>query len=131
MVAPAAHDESLVDAALAPGSPVAVGKVPVSRAQAALQTSTVLPAGALYRPASSKGIDFMAGETEWNDSMGEGDMVLELADGLALSGHSFGAEKSVSGECVFQTGKLTSYLSQPPTHAPANLNQVWLATPSP
>lgn len=63
-----------------------------------------LPPGSLYPPASGKGVDFMAGETEWNDAMGEGDMVLELADGLALSGHSFGAHKSVSGECVFQTG---------------------------
>lgn len=66
--------------------------------------SPKLPPGSLYPPASGKGVDFMAGETEWNDSMGEGDMVLELADGLALSGHSFGAHKSVSGECVFQTG---------------------------
>jgi carbamoyl-phosphate synthase/aspartate carbamoyltransferase len=33
-------------------------------------------------------------------------MVLELADGLALAGHSFGADKSVAGECVFQTGEL-------------------------
>lgn len=66
--------------------------------------SPTLPAGALYPPASGKGVDFMAGETEWNDSMGQGDMVLELADGLALSGHSFGADKSISGECVFQTG---------------------------
>jgi carbamoyl-phosphate synthase/aspartate carbamoyltransferase len=48
----------------------------------------------------------MAGETEWKDSMGEADMVLELADGLALSGNSFGApNKSISGECVFQTGE--------------------------
>jgi len=32
--------------------------------------------------------------------------VLELADGTAFKGYSFGAEgKSVSGECVFQTGK--------------------------
>ena len=32
--------------------------------------------------------------------------VLELADGSAFKGISFGAEgKSVSGECVFQTGE--------------------------
>ena len=32
-------------------------------------------------------------------------MVLELADGVAYAGFGFGAEgKSVSGECVFQTG---------------------------
>jgi hypothetical protein len=35
------------------------------------------------------------------------DAVLELIDGSAFRGISFGAEgKSVSGECVFQTGKL-------------------------
>ena len=33
-------------------------------------------------------------------------MVLELADGTAFQGYSFGApHKSISGECVFQTGK--------------------------
>lgn len=33
------------------------------------------------------------------------DAVLELADGTAFRGISFGAEgKSVAGECVFQTG---------------------------
>lgn len=35
-----------------------------------------------------------------------GKMVFELADGAIYEGYSFGAEgKSVSGECVFQTGK--------------------------
>jgi len=32
------------------------------------------------------------------------DGVLELVDGSAYRGISFGAEKSISGECVFQTG---------------------------
>jgi len=32
------------------------------------------------------------------------DGVLELADRSAYCGFSFGAEKSISGECVFQTG---------------------------
>lgn len=37
---------------------------------------------------------------------GELDGVLELSDGSAFRGISFGAEgKSVAGECVFQTGK--------------------------
>lgn len=36
-------------------------------------------------------------------------MVLELADGVAYAGFGFGAEgKSVSGECVFQTGPWVS-----------------------
>ena len=30
--------------------------------------------------------------------------VLALQDGSVFQGFSFGAEKSVSGECVFQTG---------------------------
>ncbi|AFR92748.1 carbamoyl-phosphate synthase, large subunit [Cryptococcus neoformans C23] len=64
------------------------------------------PAGSLYPPATLKGIDYqgMPEEPKWDDSMGEPDAVLELADGLALAGHSFGAKKSVAGECVFQTG---------------------------
>lgn len=34
------------------------------------------------------------------------DIVLELNDGSAFRGFSFGAQgKSVAGECVFQTGK--------------------------
>ena len=37
------------------------------------------------------------------------DAVLELQDGTAFRGISFGAEgKSVAGECVFQTGMLDS-----------------------
>lgn len=66
--------------------------------------------GSLYPPSTLKGIDSngMPDEPEWTEDMGEGDMVLELADGLALAGHSFGAEKSVAGECVFQTGKSRS-----------------------
>ncbi|KDQ57925.1 hypothetical protein JAAARDRAFT_34741 [Jaapia argillacea MUCL 33604] len=44
------------------------------------------------------------------------DAVLELADGTKLRGYSFGAEgKSVSGECVFQTGMVgyTESLTDP------------------
>lgn len=64
--------------------------------------------GSLYPPATLKGIDYagMPAEPEWTPEMGQGDMVLELADGLALAGHSFGAHRSVAGECVFQTGTL-------------------------
>jgi len=37
---------------------------------------------------------------------GSEEMVLELADGSSHKGISFGAEgKSISGECVFQTGE--------------------------
>ena len=37
-------------------------------------------------------------------------MTLELQDGTAYQGYSFGAEKSVSGELVFQTGKFRARL---------------------
>jgi hypothetical protein len=33
---------------------------------------------------------------------------LVLADGSSYKGYSFGANKSISGECVFQTGKHSS-----------------------
>jgi len=41
---------------------------------------------------------------------------LELEDGSAYQGYSFGAEKSVSGELVFQTGMLLTY-NPPPNWA--------------
>ncbi|BEI82121.1 hypothetical protein CcaverHIS002_0212810 [Cutaneotrichosporon cavernicola] len=103
MVAPAHDEVSAGTNPLTPGSPAPAPKAAVAHGRSTA-ASTVLPLGSLYPPASSRGVDFMAGETEWDDSMGSGNMVLELADGLALSGHSFGADKSISGECVFQTG---------------------------
>lgn len=36
---------------------------------------------------------------------------LLLKDGTAYNGISFGAEKSVAGECVFQTGNYNYYYS--------------------
>jgi carbamoyl-phosphate synthase/aspartate carbamoyltransferase len=33
-------------------------------------------------------------------------MVLEMQDGTLFEGFSFGADHSVAGECVFQTGEL-------------------------
>ncbi|TXT10798.1 hypothetical protein VHUM_02303 [Vanrija humicola] len=107
MVAPAAHDEPATSPAAQPGSPgpITSPRMSVTRDPIALSASAFsIPTGSLYPPASGRGIDFMAGETEWKDSFGQGNAVLEFADGLALSGHSFGAEKSISGECVFQTG---------------------------
>jgi carbamoyl-phosphate synthase/aspartate carbamoyltransferase len=73
--------------------------------------------GGLYPPATARGLDSAELDTpgaletkgqavKWDDKLDEPNMVLELADGLALSGHSFGAEgKSIAGECVFQTGQ--------------------------
>ena len=77
----------------------------VSRAPASFISQPAPPPGGLHPPATLKGID-ASGEyaEDWDDSLAKADMVLELADGLALAGHSFGAKKSVAGECVFQTG---------------------------
>lgn len=58
-------------------------------------------AGYLHDP-----ICFPTSFTETGAAQRESKMVLELADGTAFQGFSFGAKgKSISGECVFQTGK--------------------------
>ncbi|PCH34671.1 carbamoyl-phosphate synth [Wolfiporia cocos MD-104 SS10] len=54
--------------------------------------------------------------TPSQDVLGKAEAVLELADGTAFRGISFGAEgKSVAGECVFQTGMVgyTESLTDP------------------
>jgi len=105
-VPPSSVPSSQTAAAPAAASHSAVaGEPPVTRSQVA--QAPPRPVGSLYPPATLKGIDyqgFKEGDVAWEESMGEADAVLELADGLALSGHSFGAQKSISGECVFQTG---------------------------
>ncbi|WVQ82025.1 carbamoyl-phosphate synthase, large subunit [Cryptococcus sp. DSM 104549] len=102
-LAPAGH--SAVAGELTPPASPSAGRPNIARA-ASYVAPAPLPAGSLYPPATLKGIDYegMPAEPVWEDSMGEPDAVLELADGLALAGHSFGAKKSVAGECVFQTG---------------------------
>jgi len=71
-----------------------------------------------------------------NDALTAGDMVLELADGSAYSGISFGAPgKSVAGECVFQTGKPSAEREGSPrklhrirSNILSSCLQAWLAT---
>jgi carbamoyl-phosphate synthase/aspartate carbamoyltransferase len=105
----AAPSQPAVPASLVPHVPSTTSSALPPRAQAA---------GSVTLPASSRGFDsddqglmnaaLKKGELveEWKEGQDEPDMVLELADGLALSGTSFGAEgKSISGECVFQTGE--------------------------
>ncbi|KAL7423432.1 Carbamoyl-phosphate synthase [Cryptotrichosporon argae] len=95
-----------ISSSAAEPAPTAVTSPRPSVSRAPASFSGPSPRPALYPPASGKGIDAQGtpAEPKWDDRMGEADMVLELADGLALSGHSFGADRSVSGECVFQTG---------------------------
>lgn len=106
--APAASHSAVITSASDSGAetPLSPSRPAITRSLSAAPAAR-LP-GSLYPPATLKGIDYagMPAEPEWTPEMGEGDMVLELADGLALSGHSFGAQRSVAGECVFQTGAL-------------------------
>ena len=53
-----------------------------------------MAAAALFRPATAR----------IANAESEGLITLELADGSAYQGYSFGAPKSISGELVFQTG---------------------------
>lgn len=48
----------------------------------------------------------------------DGKMLLELADGSAYEGFSFGADKTISGECVFQTGAKRVLDGCSPSEAP-------------
>ena len=50
--------------------------------------------------AALKGVDGPKGPNK---------MLLELADGSAYEGYSFGADKSIAGECVFTTGASPSH----------------------
>ncbi|OCF40836.1 carbamoyl-phosphate synthase, large subunit [Kwoniella heveanensis CBS 569] len=104
-IAPAIHAAVEVTPPSSP-APAASSPRPVVQRASSYVAPAPKPLGSLYPPATLKGIDYegMPDEPKWEDEMGEPDMVLELADGLALSGHSFGAKKSVAGECVFQTG---------------------------
>jgi carbamoyl-phosphate synthase/aspartate carbamoyltransferase len=105
-VAPAGH--SVVASDVTPPTSPQIESITSPRARVS-NVSYSAPArahGSLYPPATLKGIDADGSSAEdWDDSMGEADAVLELADGLALAGHSFGAKKSIAGECVFQTGE--------------------------
>lgn len=49
--------------------------------------------------------------SEWTDPTAPKSTVatLMLQDGTAYQGYSFGAEKDIAGECVFQTGMLSKF----------------------
>ena len=62
------------------------------------RTTTGIPNGLPAPPVTAQPVQ--------RDGATVTDAVLELADGTAFRGISFGAEgKSIAGECVFQTGK--------------------------
>ncbi|ROT40529.1 carbamoyl-phosphate synthase [Sodiomyces alkalinus F11] len=57
-------------------------------------------AGKIYPPASSRLADVNGGGNGGHEPL----MCLELPDGSVYQGYSFGAQKSIAGELVFQTG---------------------------
>lgn len=84
------------------------------RTNAAVSLQEAAAAGTLHSPVCFPAFD----EVEENgkqvtlqaSTASTSKMVLELADGTAFQGFSFGAKgKSISGECVFQTGKLRDF----------------------
>ncbi|KAK0547893.1 Carbamoyl-phosphate synthase [Tilletia horrida] len=88
----------------------------LSRSSAAAETVAATAAAATSaqagpRPGIARSVSRVPSPTPLatagplDDQKRGADMVLELADGTALHGISFGApNKSISGECVFQTG---------------------------
>ncbi|KAK0532788.1 Carbamoyl-phosphate synthase [Tilletia horrida] len=100
-------------AAAAAAAPAVSPQTILSRSSAGAEAAAadgVVVAGAA-RPGISRSVSRVASPTPLatagplDDGQRGADMVLELADGTALNGISFGApNKSVSGECVFQTG---------------------------
>ncbi|KAL2840866.1 hypothetical protein BJY01DRAFT_15462 [Aspergillus pseudoustus] len=87
--------ETIVDETTLPSSPQAGGAVAYNTISKELQPlpSMETGSGAVIRPASSR-IDGSTGRL----------CALELEDGTVYQGYNFGAEKSVAGELVFQTG---------------------------
>ena len=72
-------------------------------------TSAATAQGGEYYPlATGRGLTPTEVDGKLVDADGSeevGDMVLELSDGTAFEGMGFGANRSVGGECVFQTGE--------------------------
>ncbi|CEL05697.1 Putative Carbamoyl-phosphate synthase [Aspergillus calidoustus] len=87
--------ETIVDETALPSSPQAGGAVAYNTVSKELQPLPSLETGngAIIPPASSR-IEGSTGRL----------CALELEDGTVYQGYNFGAEKSVSGELVFQTG---------------------------
>lgn len=82
-------------------------------------------AGEYYPLATGQGLTPTEGDCQLVAADGteeDGDMVLELSDGTAFEGIGFGANKSVGGECVFQTGKRLSLLSLQLYRRPCSLS---------
>lgn len=85
------------------------------------RTTTGIPNGTPAPPVTAQPVR--------SDGTAAADVVLELADGTAFRGISFGAEgKSIAGECVFQTG--ASFFTLFSRFSLNLLLQEWSDTPS-
>lgn len=86
------------------------------RTNAAVSLQEAAAAGTLHSPVCFPAFDEVEEDgkqvTLQASTASTSKMVLELADGTAFQGFAFGAKgKSISGECVFQTGKLRDFSS--------------------
>lgn len=108
---PTPFDLAAVAARSPPLPPTAVAS---SSASAVAAPAPVNPFGAPVAPSTClppKQLEalFPGPESKATASINDGRMLLELTDGSAYEGYSFGAEKSISGECVFQTGEFALF----------------------
>lgn len=94
-------------AAAARSPPLPPSAAPVARQAASIATAVI--AGAPIPPATFLPPDQLAqqfpGPDVQQSQFQDNKMLLELTDGSAYEGYSFGADKTISGECVFQTGE--------------------------
>lgn len=93
--------------------------------------------GSLSGLATCPSLDFMQSELSMLEQNGASQdkssrnrrMVLEMADGTAYEGIGFGAEgKSISGECVFQTGPLSFAAAEGRQTQCNTFEKAWSAT---
>jgi hypothetical protein len=119
---------------IANASSISTRSSSLKRTNAAVSLQDAAAAGTLHSPVCFPAFDTVAdGEnaTLQASTASTSKMVLELVDGTAFQGFSFGAKgKSISGECVFQTGKLFHCLSTPlyPPFLPLSNDECYVGT---
>lgn len=105
---------------IANSSSISTRSSSTKRTNAAVSLQDAAAAGTLHSPVCFPAFDVIEDgkqPTLQASTASTSKMVLELADGTAFQGFSFGAKgKGISGECVFQTGKLSHSLLHPFHH---------------
>jgi hypothetical protein len=88
---------------IAESNSISTRSASLKRTNAVVSLQDAAAAGTLHSPVCFPAFD---DATDGTLKATTSKMVLELVDGTAFQGFSFGAKgKSISGECVFQTGK--------------------------